>query len=85
MTSTNLELENANYALSKGQIPSQDSHYYKKDEIAMGQQIKEMQDENFKLQEAIKKYGGDFKDLLKEIDKLKKDIKERDKQMQVME
>ena len=49
LTSTNLELENANFALSKGQIPAQDSHYYKKDEIAMGQQIKELSDENFKL------------------------------------
>lgn len=51
----------------------------------MTQQIKDLQDENFKLQEALKKYGGDFKDLLKEIEKLKKDIKERDNLMQIME
>ncbi len=40
--------------------------------------IRELEDQNFKMEEALKKNAEDFKDLLKEINKQKTIIKDRE-------
>lgn len=44
LNNLNLELENENYALSKGQMPAQDSHYYKKGDGGLTLRIRDLED-----------------------------------------
>lgn len=59
-------------------MPSQDSHYYKKGDGSLTIRIRELEDENYQLKDALKKHSQDFKDLLKEIDQQKSTIRDRE-------
>ncbi|CDW84876.1 UNKNOWN [Stylonychia lemnae] len=85
LNAQNLELQNENYALSKGQIPAEEAHYFKKGDGGLTIKIRELENENQQLQKALKQNANDFKDLLKEIDQQKKSNIERDQQMEAME
>eukprot|EP00347_Sterkiella_histriomuscorum_P008547 403344679 len=85
LNTLNLELQNENYGLSKGQLPAEEAHYFKRGDGALSLQIKELEEQNYKLQQALKSNSQDYKDLLIEIDKQKSIIIEREQQMQGLE
>ena len=61
------------------------SSYYKRDDGLMSMKVRDLEEANMQLQQNLGKNAQDFKDLLVELDSLRKQVQSKDEELMLMQ
>lgn len=78
-------LEAENFAIANGKLQVTDSTYFQKGDGRLNLKIRDLEEQNYQLQENLTQNQQDFRDLLSELTAIKQQINQRDEQIRHME